>query len=532
MLTMWATWAGVVSGLGLVLIGANREATPVTAPTTLLTRPERGIGDTVAAATVVSVYVLLLLIIDRFWTTTAIGLVLIVLLWAGNRLKVAILNEVLVFSDIFLAGHALRYPRLYFGYAPKWIWPVLMAGVGVLGWSLTIEAPMNVFTGLERLGLISLWAVMFGLMACKMARPSEGIKAFLSKHPLSFDTQTDAWAYTPLGAVLLHVLWHGQRRHVIRERFAIKADMTAGMAEETGDAGMKEGEGSKGHHLLIQAESFVPVGELLGRPSRTPEIDDLMRRTTSGRLELDWRGAYTMRTEFAVLTGHAPRELETYGFDPYRLAAMIPMKSLARTFKTKGWRTVVCHPNDARFFERDKVMCHLGFDEFIDLADLQARWPHLKDKSSLCGHYVSDEALMAWAADYLKEVKEPTFLFIITMEAHGPWDAAKFEGANMLTEVERYEVHLAHLDSGLAKVKRAQAGGLPLSVLMYGDHLPGLDVLRACTANIPADTRWVMWNEREVNLMTIGPEEGKSSSLKPEHLGEAWLAKEARAGCV
>lgn len=48
MLTMWATWAGVVSGLGLVLIGANREATPVTAPTTLLTRPERGIGDTVA----------------------------------------------------------------------------------------------------------------------------------------------------------------------------------------------------------------------------------------------------------------------------------------------------------------------------------------------------------------------------------------------------------------------------------------------------------------------------------------------------
>ena len=198
MLTMWATWAGVVSGLGLVLIGANREATPVTAPTTLLTRPERGIGDTVAAATVVSVYVLLLLIIDRFWTTTAIGLVLIVLLWAGNRLKVAILNEVLVFSDIFLAGHALRYPRLYFGYAPKWIWPVLMAGVGVLGWSLTIEAPMNVFTGLERLGLISLWAVMFGLMACKMARPSEGIKVFLSEHPLSFDTQTDAWAYTPL----------------------------------------------------------------------------------------------------------------------------------------------------------------------------------------------------------------------------------------------------------------------------------------------------------------------------------------------
>ena len=87
----------------------------------------------------------------------AAGAALIALLWAGNRLKVAILNEVLVFSDIFLAGHALRYPRLYFGYAPKWVWPVVIAGGAALGWCLTIEAPMNVLTDGERLGFVGLW---------------------------------------------------------------------------------------------------------------------------------------------------------------------------------------------------------------------------------------------------------------------------------------------------------------------------------------------------------------------------------------
>ena len=181
-------------------------------------------------------------------------------------------------------------------------------------------------------------------MVVRMAKPSGRIKSFLSHYPMSFDTQTDAWAYTPLGAALLHVLRHGQYRHAVRERFAkIKGESVRSFDGKHTPA--------LGHRLLIQAESFVPIGALLDRPSRMPAIDELMCRSTSGALKLDWRGAYTMRTEFAVLTGIAPRELETYGFDPYRLAAMMPMQSLAWQLKAQGYRTVVCHPNDARFFE-------------------------------------------------------------------------------------------------------------------------------------------------------------------------------------
>lgn len=363
---MWASVCGAIVGLSLMLMSANREAAPAAAPTVFLTRQERQVGDVVAVMTVANVFALLLLVTDRYWTSVSIGAALIALLWAGNRLKVAILNEVLVFSDIFLAGHALRYPRLYFGYAPKWVWPVVIAGGAALGWCLTIEAPMNVLTDGERLGFVGLWLGGGGLMVVRMAKPSGRIKSFLSHYPMSFDTQTDAWAYTPLGAALLHVLRHGQYRHAVRERFAkIKGESVRSFDGKHTPA--------LGHRLLIQAESFVPIGALLDRPSRMPAIDELMCRSTSGALKLDWRGAYTMRTEFAVLTGIAPRELETYGFDPYRLAAMMPMQSLAWQLKAQGYRTVVCHPNDARFFERDKVMKNLGFDEFIDLSVLQTK---------------------------------------------------------------------------------------------------------------------------------------------------------------
>lgn len=499
--------AGAFLGLFLFLAFANRQSAPQTPPTALIAARRPWLGDAVSFGTVVFFYSLLLLAINRFWSATLLGAGLIVLLWAGNRLKAAILSEVLVFSDVFLAGHALRYPRLYFGYAPAWIWPLLAFACGIGLWGMSAEEPFDGLDGAKRLALIVLFAALLIGVGRALSRPITWVKRWLSRFPLSFDPQTDAWAYTPLGAALLHLLWHGQHREELRRHFFFSGkacERTQGRHE------------AADHKLLIQAESFVPLHKLLDRPSSTPTIDDLLQKADSGRLNLDWRGAYTMRTEFAVLTGIAPRSLETYGFDPYRLAAMMPMESLAWVMKRRGYRTVVCHPNDGRFFERFRVMRHLGFDEFIDLERLLAQWPEMKSADAYCGRYVSDKALLAWASAYLSAAKAPTFLFVITMEAHGPWDKAKFPGAQSLTEEERYEVHLNHLDQGVASLLKAQSEGLDASVLMYGDHLPGLHLLRGMTPPIPSRTWWVAWS-------SLG--RGKQSAerdLAPERLGRRW----------
>ena len=105
------SYALALIALSGCLIAANREATPRTSYSNSFGKG-LWVGDVLCAGLVLGIFSLILLLTDRFLTTIAIGLVLILLLWAGNRLKVAILSEVLVFSDIFLAGHARRYPRL------------------------------------------------------------------------------------------------------------------------------------------------------------------------------------------------------------------------------------------------------------------------------------------------------------------------------------------------------------------------------------------------------------------------------------
>lgn len=511
--------------MGLLAL-ANREATPSTAGRGMKV-PFRayGIGHLTCGLVASLVYPLLLVLFDRPIASFALGLLLIVLLWAGNRLKVAILSEVLVFSDVFLAGHALRYPRLYFGYAPLWVWPLVVGAFALLAWGVSLEPAANLGSVGTRVGVGAAILLAFAGFAAFVRRPNRSVEAFLANYPLTFDTQTDAATYTPIGAALLHSLWHGQRRMALRERFRFEGDVKTESQTEAvkGSCGRVDSAAApeeKRHLLLVQAESLAPIGRLLGRPSVTPVLDRLAAEGASGALELDWRGAYTMRSEFAVLTGVKPRDLETYGFDPYRLAAMVPMESLARRMKRLGYRTVVCHPNDGRFFDRNRVMPNLGFDEFIDLEALKKLDARFMKPEAYCGHYVSDEALLAWAAEYLEKAEDPVFLFVVTMEAHGPWSKDKFPGAEKLTEVERYETHLKHLDAGLRRVVEAEekaregkeAGKATyrgIDLCLYGDHLPGLGVLRGRENEIPSDTLWVRWPRHESRI---------SSNMRPEDL--------------
>ncbi len=510
--------------MGLLAL-ANREATPSVAGRGMKV-PFRayGIGHLTCGLVASLVYPLLLVLFDRPIACFALGLLLIVLLWAGNRLKVAILSEVLVFSDVFLAGHALRYPRLYFGYAPLWVWPLVVGAFALLAWGVSLEPAAHLGSVGTRVGVGAAILAAFAGFVAVVRRPNRRVEAFLANYPLTFDTQTDAATYTPIGTALLHSLWHGQRRMALRERFRFEGDVKIesqaeaekGTYGKPADSALDE----RRHLFLVQAESLAPIGRLLGRPSVTPVLDRLAAEGASGALELDWRGAYTMRSEFAVLTGVKPRDLETYGFDPYRLAAMVPMESLARRMKRLGYRTVVCHPNDGRFFDRNRVMPNLGFDEFIDLVALKKLDARFTKPEAYCGHYVSDEALLAWAAEYLEKAEEPVFLFVVTMEAHGPWSKDKFPGAEKLSEVERYETHLKHLDAGLSHVVEAEdkaglakkAGNVAyrgIDLCLYGDHLPGLGVLRGREDEIPSDTVWVRWPRHDRAI---------SSNMRAEHL--------------
>ena len=441
-------------------------------------------GDTVAYGVGVWLYSAILLLLSRPYATFTICVFLLGLLFIGNQLKVQILNEPLVFSDIFLAGHAVRYPRLYFMYASIWIWPILMLAVFLLVIGVSFER----FTDYDTVTRSALLLVaLVPLIMAIIARLSwtNLLQEKLQTLPLTFSANQDAQTFTPLGMALLHCLWHGQFRQVLKNSFHLKNQVKKFTRKQCR------------HLLLIQAESFCQLSKLTQRKSASPIFDALWEKSLSGELQLDWRGAYTMRSEFAVLTGVAPQTLQTYGFDPYQLARQQCMDSLAWDLLQKGFHTVAWHPNDGRFFERHIVLPHLGFEKFVDLSEL----------SSLhkMGRYVSDEALLSEAVNYLTDQKQSTFLFLITMEAHGPWLKDRFEGAQLLTEEERYEEHLKSFDRGLFYVlDKIQRENLPIDVAIYGDHLPGLEILRQNKEISISSTPWLYFSqdieEDKVNL--------------------------------
>ena len=432
------------------------------------------IGDAVALLSGSLITVVLIGFSQRVGCSIALVVLLVVLLFAGNRLKIALLGETLVFSDIFLAGHAICYPRLYFGYAPVWIWPTLLLALLAWVFLFAYETPLSLGMQERILTVVGLVSVLMGFIVWIQRKIQKDNHAW----SLMFDAQKDAAAFTPLGAALLHSLWHAEHRQNLKCLYCDSL-AEAEVADKKISTPMK-----KPHLMLIQAESFCDLAELTGRDSVMPTLDQLRTQGVTGAFNLAWQGAYTMRSEFAVLTGVAPQSLQTYAFDPYQMASAIAMPSLARQLKAQGYKTVVWHPNDGRFFNRTQVMKNFGFDEFLDIADF-------KDLP-INGRYISDEALLTKAAEYLKNTQTPTFLFVITMEAHGPWDAGKFPESEPLSENQRYEKHLISLDRGLASLSRSiQNQDLNAELFLYGDHQPGLKSLRE--KRQPGSTSQTLW---------------------------------------
>ena len=245
------------------------------------------------------------------------------------------------------------------------------------------------------------------------------------------------------------------------------------------------------HLLLVQAESFGPLSPFTTEDHPLPHIDRASQQGFGGALALRWSGANTMRTEFAALTGISIDALETDGFDPYRLAARRVLPSLAHDARALGYETICLHPHDIHFFRRDLVMKNLGFDRFLDEKFFRGEERN--------GPYISDAALLNRTLQLLQEAEKPLFLFVITMEAHGPWLAGRFpeSGWRNASPLACYIRHLHSLDRGVGTVLEGAASlRRKLVFCLYGDHLPSLP--RRPESGNSLDTRWILWPENRV----------------------------------
>lgn len=389
----------------------------------------------------------------RPWLAALTCVISVAALIYVSRAKRGVIGEPLLYSDFALLPQVPRHPQLY--YLPpladlRVAGPAILALAGTVLWYRTEPSVLPEALGPRIAAMLGLPLALCLLVYAAPRRPLAGLVARCFPEPA---LEADI-ARVGLPASLL----------------AYTARALVGSAPVPDPPVLPPGRGDD-VVVVIQLESFLDPERLGGPP--LPLMDLIRRRAQEyGRLQVPAHGAYTMRSEHAVLTGR-PRDSLGFGmFDPYTSRNGDEPTSLARLARDRGYATLFLHPFHRDFFRRARVVRELGFSDLV-MEDAFEGAPRV-------GPYVGDVAL---GQRLLREVRArgaPLFLFCVTMENHGPWKPGRLPGiddpqAQYLHHVVNTGRMVEDLVAGFEDLARS---GRSVTLCVFGDHAPALPTCR------------------------------------------------------
>ncbi|MDN3526589.1 LTA synthase family protein [Halomonas sabkhae] len=429
----------------------------------------------------------LVLILQRPWFALMLFVALQLVVVQSSNAKSRTLREPFICQDFEYFLDAIRHPRLYvpfFGIGLA-IGATLAGLAAIIGFLLIEPSLLARYGGevfLSRSALIIVASIL--LLRLSLRRlPACSLDPAQDTHRLGLFSAL--WAYGLL----------------MRRPLGELASPYAPAPETLKD------QPSLPHLVVVQSESFFDPRPWHGqlRDDLLPNLDALRDEAMlQGRLRVPAWGANTVRTEAAVLTGLDQQSLGIHRFNPYHQLAERPVPSLAAELKRLGYRTVCVHPYAASFYQRDRVMPHLGFDEFIDIQSFE--------RSDYCGQYIGDLAVADKVGSLLVDTdNKPLFVFVISMENHGPlqldqWAADQSRdslapGAPPLPdddgELASYLAHLQNADRMAGRLRQQLATSTRQGLLCwYGDHVPIMPNAYEHHGEPDGDTPYWLWSSR------------------------------------
>lgn len=449
-----------------------------------------------------SAHALLTLALGRPWFAAAAVSAFLLMLVLVNNAKFKALCEPFVFQDYEYFTDAIRHPRLYIPFL-GWL-KFLGATAGfVLAVSIGLwgeMAPVERFSWHGQSGGVVVVFAGALLLLCAASR-----KAL----PICLDPARDLRA---LG--FLASLWCYARQQWVQLAVEFPFDfLPAGRAH-----------GDLLHLVAVQSESFFDPRSLYPgiRPDVLSEFDRLKADAVMhGQLTVPAWGANTVRTEFAFLSGISEDRLGVHRFNPYRaIAAGGDVPSLASCLKRLGYRTVCIHPYPCSFYLRDQVYPRLGFDEFLDVRAF--------DGAARSGPYISDAAVADKVAEVLRDAAGPLFVFVITMENHGPLHLEQLGASDVeafytvpppqgCEDLGIYLRHLRNADRMIASLRDVLGRcDRPGSLCWYGDHVPIMSSVYEAFGAPQGQVEYAVWNSR-------GTDGRREKALHAHGLGLEWL---------
>lgn len=227
--------------------------------------------------------------------------------------------------------------------------------------------------------------------------------------------------------------------------------------------------------IMIMSESLWDPTRLENvRLSKDPMPS--IRAMQSGHVFSPEFGGMTANVEFEALTGFSNAFLP-YGSIPYQQYVRRPVPSLATFFRSEGYSAVAVHPFQEWFWNRREVYKHFGFEEFRSEETL----PPMEKR----GAFASDEALTNEIIQTVDAAEKPQFLFAVTLQGHGPYEANRYAekgvavtgdlSENAHEALATYAQGVSEADASFAKlVAWAKGRERETVIVLFGDHLPPL----------------------------------------------------------
>ena len=447
-----------------------------------------------------------LVLFQRPYFAALLALATLLLVIDVSNAKNHSLREPFVFQDFEYFTDALKHPRFYL--------PFFGIGRALLGFAAFILALYFGFT-LEHSLFAQIGFLGFGTGLALLVVLGIILLWVGTRHslPLTFDPVKDLRS---LG--LLASLWC----YGLAERIKPALPHAShGFASSAIPA-----VGALPNIVVVQSESFFDVRRLYPgiHPLLLGQFDEIRKAAVKfGRLEVPAWGASTVRTEFAFLSGLGERQLGGHRFNPYRKLGRQGVPTIASFLKRAGYRTVCVHPYTARFYRRDRVFPVLGFDKFIDIRDFL--------DAEKCGPFIGDLAVAGKVRSLLQTLGQPTFVFVITMENHGPLhleqvapdDVQRFYAAPPPVGFEDLTVYLRHLSNAdrMIRMLREYLEQLPAGgwLCWYGDHVPIMPNVYQARDFSDGRTDYFIWGKGR------NPEITMPADLRVEDLGGLLLEK-------
>ncbi|MDQ7990016.1 MAG: LTA synthase family protein [Candidatus Dactylopiibacterium sp.] len=416
-----------------------------------------------------------------------------------NRVKLAALREPFIFQDFEYFLDMLRHPRLYipfFGYANA---ALGLSGAALLiGGALYFEpVRLSPFAGP---GYFIVMALAVALAGGLLLAGWHGVK----RVRVGFDAGADLQALGLVGAMWRYALAE-------RERPAFAPAVLPGGIAATGMP----------HLVAVQSESFFDARRAW--PGIAPHVYAWLDQARAGAmmhgtLEVPAWGANTVRSEFAFLSGQREQALGVHRFNPYRCLRDVPV--FVHALREAGYRTVCVHPYARGFYRRSEVFPTLGFDEFIDVEAFEA--------TDRAGPYVGDVALARKVSELLERSGRPTFVFVISMENHGPLHLEQASAREMADTggagAPDLAVYLRHVRNAgrMLEILQQTLRSLPRAgwLCWYGDHVPILPQAYAAAGFEDSRTDYFIWSSRHEPRRDGMP----ARPLEMHALARAWLA--------